>query len=59
MRGIQSECSTFFAIMKEDYPEISDELRKRGALDIMPAIVVKWLINAFVDTVRVIRISLF
>lgn len=51
MKGIQAECSTFFAIMKEDYPELSAELEKRGALHVMPAIVVKWLINAFVDTV--------
>jgi hypothetical protein len=51
MKGIQAECSTFFAIMKEDYPELSAELEKRGALDVMPAIVVKWLINSYVDTV--------
>mmetsp|Transcript_25100 Transcript_25100/g.65474 ORF Transcript_25100/g.65474 Transcript_25100/m.65474 type:complete len:385 (+) Transcript_25100:56-1210(+) len=51
MKGIQAECATFFAIMKEDYPELAEELGKRGALEVMPAIVVKWLINLFVDTV--------
>eukprot|EP00038_Savillea_parva_P010216 m.188686 g.188686 ORF g.188686 m.188686 type:complete len:383 (-) comp17516_c0_seq1:57-1205(-) len=51
MKGIQAECASFFDILKEDYPDVSEELGKRGALEMMPAIVVKWVINAFVDTV--------
>lgn len=34
MLGIQAECATFFSIMKEDYPDLSAILARRGALEV-------------------------
>lgn len=51
MLGIQTECATFTEILKADFPGIASALQARGALEVMPAIVIKWFINAFVDTV--------
>eukprot|EP00041_Stephanoeca_diplocostata_P006773 m.93582 g.93582 ORF g.93582 m.93582 type:complete len:334 (+) comp16532_c0_seq20:331-1332(+) len=35
MLGIQAECATFFSIMKEDYPDLSATLARRGALEVV------------------------
>ena len=37
-------------LVGEQSPELAAVLEARGALDILPVIVVKWFLSAFVDT---------
>ena len=50
MVPIQAECATFVRLAQEEFPELAAALDERGALDILPVIVVKWFLSAFVDT---------
>ena len=50
MVPVQAECATFVCLAQEEFPELAAALEARGALDILPVIVVKWFLSAFVDT---------
>jgi len=50
MVPVQAECATFVSLAQQEFPELAAALDERGALDILPVIVVKWFLSAFVDT---------